>query len=151
MATAIVCDRMQDSNVIVLANLKPRNMRGIKSNGMLMAASDASHENVELLTPPEGSVPGISVVCWLQGGWPETSCLGPRANTEAQVFGASHPGAEVGARVLLPWPRDASAEVGAKKASCLSPWPGAEVGEVGASHPSAEVGWGGAQRPPALV
>jgi tRNA-binding EMAP/Myf-like protein len=52
---------MQDSSVIVLANLKPRNMRGIKSNGMLMAASDASHENVELLTPPEGSVPGERV------------------------------------------------------------------------------------------
>ncbi|XP_006652161.1 aminoacyl tRNA synthase complex-interacting multifunctional protein 1 [Oryza brachyantha] len=51
-------EQLQDSNVIVLANLKPRNMRGIKSNGMLMAASDASHENVELLTPPEGSVPG---------------------------------------------------------------------------------------------
>uniref|UniRef100_A0A0D3FU05 tRNA-binding domain-containing protein n=1 Tax=Oryza barthii TaxID=65489 RepID=A0A0D3FU05_9ORYZ len=54
-------DQLQDSNVIVLANLKPRNMRGIKSNGMLMAASDASHENVELLTPPEGSVPGERV------------------------------------------------------------------------------------------
>jgi aminoacyl tRNA synthase complex-interacting multifunctional protein 1 len=52
---------VQDSNVIVLANLKPRNMCGIKSNGMLMAASDASHENVELLTPPEGSVPGERV------------------------------------------------------------------------------------------
>uniref|UniRef100_A0A0E0KNU3 tRNA-binding domain-containing protein n=1 Tax=Oryza punctata TaxID=4537 RepID=A0A0E0KNU3_ORYPU len=54
-------DHLQDSNVIVLANLKPRNMRGIKSNGMLMAASDASHENVELLSPPEGSVPGERV------------------------------------------------------------------------------------------
>ncbi|XP_060179109.1 uncharacterized protein LOC132609246 [Lycium barbarum] len=49
---------LQERNVIVLANLKPRNMRGVKSNGMLMAASDASHENVELLAPPEGSVPG---------------------------------------------------------------------------------------------
>ncbi|XP_066345381.1 uncharacterized protein [Miscanthus floridulus] len=52
---------LQDSNVIVLANLKPRNMCGIKSNGMLMAASDASHENVELLIPPEGSFPGERV------------------------------------------------------------------------------------------
>ncbi|XP_016492317.1 uncharacterized protein LOC107811838 [Nicotiana tabacum] len=51
-------DHLQERNVIVLANLKPRNMRGVKSNGMLMAASDASHENVELLEPPEGSVPG---------------------------------------------------------------------------------------------
>ncbi|CAN6270687.1 unnamed protein product [Urochloa humidicola] len=54
-------EELQDSSVIVLANLKPRNMRGVKSNGMLMAASDASHENVELLTPPEGSVPGERV------------------------------------------------------------------------------------------
>ncbi|KQK20621.1 hypothetical protein BRADI_1g55690v3 [Brachypodium distachyon] len=54
-------DQLQDSSVIVLANLKPRNMRGIKSNGMLMCASDASHETVELLTPPEGSVPGERV------------------------------------------------------------------------------------------
>lgn len=51
-------DHLQDAKVVVLANLKPRNMRGIKSNGMLMAASDESHETVELLIPPEGSVPG---------------------------------------------------------------------------------------------
>ncbi|CAN4077004.1 unnamed protein product [Withania somnifera] len=51
-------DHLQERSVIVLANLKPRNMRGVKSNGMLMAASDASHENVELLEPPDGSVPG---------------------------------------------------------------------------------------------
>jgi aminoacyl tRNA synthase complex-interacting multifunctional protein 1 len=52
---------MQDRNVVVLANLKPRNMRGVKSCGMLMAASDASHENVELLVPPEGSLTGERV------------------------------------------------------------------------------------------
>ncbi|RXH83457.1 hypothetical protein DVH24_005710 [Malus domestica] len=57
----IPLDHLQDRNVVVLANLKPRNMRGVKSNGMLMAASDASHENVELLVPPEGSLPGERV------------------------------------------------------------------------------------------
>ncbi|GAB4825659.1 hypothetical protein Ancab_008532 [Ancistrocladus abbreviatus] len=54
----IPLDHLQDAMVVVLANLKPRNMRGIKSCGMLMAASDASHENIELLVPPEGSIPG---------------------------------------------------------------------------------------------
>ncbi|XP_071724597.1 uncharacterized protein [Rutidosis leptorrhynchoides] len=54
----IPLDDLQDKSVVVLANLKPRNMRGVKSYGMLMAASDASHENVELLEPPVGSVPG---------------------------------------------------------------------------------------------
>ncbi|KAF0910456.1 hypothetical protein E2562_002917, partial [Oryza meyeriana var. granulata] len=39
---------------------------------------------------------------WRRGWWPETSCLGPRAGAEAQVFSASHPGAKVGARGLLP-------------------------------------------------
>lgn len=54
----IPIDFIQDKKVVVLANLKPRNMRGVKSSGMLLAASDASHENVELLEPPEGSVVG---------------------------------------------------------------------------------------------
>ncbi|KAF7824591.1 aminoacyl tRNA synthase complex-interacting multifunctional protein 1-like [Senna tora] len=49
---------LQGKKVIVLSNLKPRNMRGVKSSGMLMAASDAKHENVELLFPPEEAAPG---------------------------------------------------------------------------------------------
>ncbi|CAK9157878.1 unnamed protein product [Ilex paraguariensis] len=61
LANYIQLDHLQDKKVIVLANLKPRNMRGVKSFGMLMAASDASHENVELLLPPEGSLPGERV------------------------------------------------------------------------------------------
>ncbi|XP_050373584.1 uncharacterized protein LOC126791206 [Argentina anserina] len=33
-------------------------MRAVKSFGMLMDASDASNEKVELLVPPDGSLPG---------------------------------------------------------------------------------------------
>ncbi|KAG0615008.1 hypothetical protein M758_5G007800 [Ceratodon purpureus] len=51
-------EKLEGSTVVVLANLKARNMRGVKSNGMLLCASDAAHENVELLSPPEGAVPG---------------------------------------------------------------------------------------------
>ncbi|KAL5708708.1 hypothetical protein ACHQM5_019474 [Ranunculus cassubicifolius] len=54
----IPLETLQDRKVIVLANLKPRNMRGVKSNGMLLCASDVSHENVELLSPPEDAVIG---------------------------------------------------------------------------------------------
>ena len=54
-------DKMQDRPVIVLCNLKPRNMRGVKSNGMVLCASDASHENVEPLRPAEGSATGQRV------------------------------------------------------------------------------------------
>ncbi|CAM6051377.1 unnamed protein product [Sphagnum compactum] len=51
-------EELQDRAVVVLSNLKPRNMRGVKSNGMLLAASDAAHERVELLSPPPGAMPG---------------------------------------------------------------------------------------------
>ncbi|WJX49686.1 hypothetical protein P8452_36088 [Trifolium repens] len=54
----IPLENLQGKKVIVLSNLKPRNMRGVKSSGMLMAASDSKHENVELLFPPEEATPG---------------------------------------------------------------------------------------------
>eukprot|EP00877_Chromochloris_zofingiensis_P001845 jgi/Chrzof1/11661/Cz06g04060.t1 len=45
-------EQMQDRKVVVLCNLKPRNMRGIKSNGMLLCASNDAHDAVEPLLPP---------------------------------------------------------------------------------------------------
>eukprot|EP01023_Acetabularia_acetabulum_P069050 TRINITY_DN990_c0_g1_i6.p1 TRINITY_DN990_c0_g1~~TRINITY_DN990_c0_g1_i6.p1 ORF type:complete len:263 (-),score=57.61 TRINITY_DN990_c0_g1_i6:70-858(-) len=51
-------EEMKDRLVIVLANLKPRNMRGIKSFGMLLCASDQAHENVDPLMPPSESIIG---------------------------------------------------------------------------------------------
>lgn len=47
--------------MVVLCNLKPRNMRGIKSNGMLLCASNEAHTKVEPLMPPEGSKVGERV------------------------------------------------------------------------------------------
>ena len=46
---------------MVLCNLKPRNMRGIKSNGMLLCASNDTHEIVEPLMPPGESQCGERV------------------------------------------------------------------------------------------
>jgi len=46
---------------VVLANLKPRNMRGVKSHGMLLCASDKEvegEERVELLSPRIGTPVG---------------------------------------------------------------------------------------------
>lgn len=45
---------MQNRDVVVICNLKGRNMRGIKSHGMVLCASDEAHENVEPLQPPAG-------------------------------------------------------------------------------------------------
>ena len=55
-------EEMQDRPVVVLCNLKPRNMRGIKSNGMLLCASNDAHDVVEPLVPPEGAEPGARIV-----------------------------------------------------------------------------------------
>lgn len=54
----VAAEALLGSSVIVLANLKPRNMRGIKSAGMLLCASSAAHDVVEPLAPPQGSAPG---------------------------------------------------------------------------------------------
>lgn len=46
---------------MVLCNLKARNMRGIKSDGMLLCASNDTHEIVEPLMPPEDAMTGERV------------------------------------------------------------------------------------------
>lgn len=71
---------------MVLANLKPRNMRGVKSCGMLLCASDSSHENVEPLVPPKGSVPGDRV--WF-GNEEDLEQL-PEPSPPNKVFYLSH-------------------------------------------------------------
>ncbi|GLI60505.1 hypothetical protein VaNZ11_002668 [Volvox africanus] len=52
LVTFVPLEAMQDRKVIVLCNLKPRNMRGIKSNGMVLCASNDAHDVVEPLAPP---------------------------------------------------------------------------------------------------
>jgi len=53
---------LQGRMVVILANLKARNMRGVKSHGMVLCASNDAHDVVEPLTPPEGAVVGER--CW---------------------------------------------------------------------------------------
>ena len=52
----------QNRPVIALCNLKPRNMRGVKSDGMLLCASNGDHTAVEPLDPPSSAAPGARVV-----------------------------------------------------------------------------------------
>lgn len=44
-----------DKKIIVIVNLAPRKMRGIESNGMLLASSNENHTEVKLVEP-EGEV-----------------------------------------------------------------------------------------------
>lgn len=57
----IPLEEMQNRMVVVLCNLKPAKMRGVTSEAMVMCAS--TPEKVEIMSPPEGSVPGDLIVC----------------------------------------------------------------------------------------
>lgn len=48
-------------NIIIVANLQPRMMRGFESQGMLLAASTESRDRVILLTTDSGIPPGSRV------------------------------------------------------------------------------------------
>jgi len=48
-------------NIIVVANLAPRMMRGMESKGMLLAASNPEHTRVILLSPESDVAPGSKV------------------------------------------------------------------------------------------
>jgi tRNA-binding protein len=54
-------DQLVGRNIVVVVNLAPRMMRGLESNGMLLAASNADHTRVILLTPDADVEPGASV------------------------------------------------------------------------------------------
>ncbi|KAJ3417380.1 hypothetical protein HDV05_004845 [Chytridiales sp. JEL 0842] len=64
-------DQMKDKLILVLKNLKPAAMRGIKSHAMVLCASNADHTKVEFLLPPAGSKPGDRVFFPGHEGTPE--------------------------------------------------------------------------------
>ncbi|XP_011045621.1 PREDICTED: probable methionine--tRNA ligase [Populus euphratica] len=57
----IPLEEMQNRKVCILCNLKPANMRGIKSEAMVLAASSSDHTKVELVDPPQSAVVGERV------------------------------------------------------------------------------------------
>jgi tRNA-binding protein len=54
-------EQLVGRNIVVVANLAPRMMRGIESKGMLLAASSADRSRVILLTPESEIEPGSMV------------------------------------------------------------------------------------------
>jgi len=57
----LTVEEMEGADVILLCNLKPSKLRGITSEAMVLAASDAGHTRVELVSPPLGSKVGERV------------------------------------------------------------------------------------------
>jgi len=54
-------EELEGRMIIYFANLAPRKMRGIESQGMLLAASSDDHKKVLLLSPGEGAEAGMIV------------------------------------------------------------------------------------------
>lgn len=91
---------MQDRKIVVVANLKPANLRSIKSAAMVLAASPKPEEGadphspdrtVELVEPPEGSEAGDKVYF---EGWPYGEGKGPekQLNPKKKMWEALQPG-----------------------------------------------------------
>ncbi|KAA8497946.1 putative methionine--tRNA ligase [Porphyridium purpureum] len=78
LVSFVPLEEMVDRTVIVLCNLKPRNMRGISSHGMLLCASNEDHSQVDPLTAPEG-VP-IGALVTFEGHRSEPAPAGNRAS-----------------------------------------------------------------------
>ncbi|PKK85677.1 MAG: methionine--tRNA ligase [Thermoplasmata archaeon HGW-Thermoplasmata-1] len=53
-------EELLGQKIVLVANMKPVKLRGVPSQGMMLAAED-SHGTVAFLAPPEGSEPGDSV------------------------------------------------------------------------------------------
>lgn len=54
----IPIEEMRGRRVVVACNLKPAPLRGVTSNGMVLAASNEDNTKVEIIDVPEGAVPG---------------------------------------------------------------------------------------------
>ena len=54
-------EQLVGKQIVVVANLAPRTMRGEVSQGMLLAASNAEHTKIIVISPGEGAEAGYKV------------------------------------------------------------------------------------------
>ncbi|KAK6914322.1 Methionyl/Leucyl tRNA synthetase [Dillenia turbinata] len=93
----IPLEEMQNRKVCVLCNLKPATMRGIKSQAMVLAASDSDHTKVELVDPPKSAPVGERVKFPGYEGVPD-DVLNPKKKVWETVQVDLRTDAELGAR-----------------------------------------------------
>ena len=87
LADFMPLDALVNRRAVLLCNLKPAKMRGIESQAMVLAASDASHATVELLSPPAECAVGERVVFDGHPGEP----LAPNVIAKKKVWEAVQP------------------------------------------------------------
>jgi aminoacyl tRNA synthase complex-interacting multifunctional protein 1 len=87
----IPIDQMKDRIIIVVCNLKPANMRGIKSFAMVLCASskEGKDAGIEFVEPPEGSQPGDRV--YFEGEQYENEAPVSQLNPKKKIFETIQP------------------------------------------------------------
>lgn len=88
----IPIEEMRDKYLVAICNLKPANMRGVKSFAMVLAASskDGKDGGVELIQPPPGSKPGDRV--YFEGPDYENAQPLSQLNPKKKIFETIQPG-----------------------------------------------------------
>lgn len=88
----IPIEKLQNKEVIVVANLKPANMRGIKSHAMLLCAThkDGKEVGLETVEAPAGSKPGDKV--YFEGEEYESATPLGQLNPKKKIFETIQPG-----------------------------------------------------------
>jgi aminoacyl tRNA synthase complex-interacting multifunctional protein 1 len=96
-------DQMQDRKLIVVCNLKARNLVGFKSHGMVLCASkvdaDGTHR-VEFVDPPAGSKPGDRIVA---EGIPKIDPFTPSKCDKSKAFEVVAPDLKVDHEGVANW------------------------------------------------
>lgn len=73
----VPADQMQGRRVVVVCNLKPAKMREVMSYGMVLCASNDTHDQVDPILPPEGAAIGDRITFEGYGKEPEAQ-LNPK-------------------------------------------------------------------------
>ncbi|KAJ3763692.1 hypothetical protein EV360DRAFT_33074 [Lentinula raphanica] len=88
----IPIEQMRDKYLVAVCNLKPANMRGVKSFAMVLCATskDGKEAGIELIQPPANSKPGDRV--YFEGAEFENATPLSQLNPKKKIFETIQPG-----------------------------------------------------------
>ncbi|KAJ7095881.1 hypothetical protein B0H15DRAFT_774511 [Mycena belliarum] len=88
----IPIEQMRDKYLVAVCNLKPANMRGVKSFAMVLCATskDGKDAGIELIQPPANSKPGDRI--YFEGGEFADATPIPQLNPKKKIFETIQPG-----------------------------------------------------------
>jgi len=115
-------EEMQGRTVLVLCNLKARNLVGFPSHGMVMCASNDDHTKVEFAVPPEGAQIGERVMFEGHDGEPEAE----NKVAKKKMFEKLAPDLKTDAAGVIEW-KGATSKTSAGPCKAVNGMPNAQV------------------------